>query len=280
MKIFIYPFLIYPFLILTLLVTGCIKQNKDGAVLARFEGQTITAAQFNKKIANLPKEFRAAALRRKKDVVEEMVNERFLAKEAKKRGIPNQPDVKELMDAAYSKIVIAKLIQEEVDKKVTLGPDEAEKYYETHRDQFMTPLLLRASHILVKTQEEAAEVQKQLRAGADFEELARKQSLDNTAIRGGDVGFFQKGQLIPEFEEAAFEMKKGEVRGVVKSQFGYHVIKLTDRAEPALRDFKLVRGIVEKQILNEKRSRLFKDFVQKMRGNTKVEIDEKALESV
>jgi len=272
--------LFYPFLILTLLTTGCVKQNKGGAVLARFEGQTITTAEFKKKIANLPKEFRDAALRRKKDFVEEMVNERFLAREAKKRGVPNKPDVKELVDTAYQRIVIAKLIEEEVDKKITLEPDESMKYYESHKEEFMTPLLLRASHILVKTEAEALEVKKQLLAGADFEELARKKSLDNTAIRGGDVGFVQKGQSIPEFEEAAFKMKKGALSGVVKSQFGYHIIKLTDRAEPSLRDFKLIKNILEKQILNQKRARLFKEYVQKIRGGSKVEIDEKVLATV
>src|SRR3989338_2981164 len=144
----------------------------------------------------------------------------------------------------------------------------------------MTPLLLRASHILVKTPEEAEAVRDELLGGADFEELARKRSTDTTAIRGGDLGFFQKGQFVPEFEQAVFALKKGELSGVVKTQFGHHVIKLSDRIEPTLRDFKTVKPIVEERLFNERKARMFKDLVQRLRGNSKIDVDENALEAV
>ena len=144
----------------------------------------------------------------------------------------------------------------------------------------MTPLLLRAQHILVKTEEEAKVVEAELATGADFEELARAKSIDGTAIRGGDLGFFQKGQFFPEFEQVIFTMKKGETGPILKTQFGYHVIRLTDRAEPHLRDFKAVRQRVEERIVNERRSVAFRAYVAKLKGNTKMSIDEKALEAV
>lgn len=272
-------FLAYTILSLTIFLTGCLTKKTD-SVLARFDGQTVTKTEFMDKVRNLPKNLQGLAIQRKKDFVEEMVDERFLVKEAKKRNIESQEEVREVLEAARKKIIIAKLIEIEVDRKITMEPDEALKFYESHRDEFMTPVLLRASHILVATEEEAKAVKKELQGGADFEELARSRSLDNTSIRGGDVGFFQKGQLIPGFEEAAFNLRKGEISNVVKTQFGFHVIKLTDRAEPSLRDFKLVKGIVEKQIRNEKRAKLFKEFIQKTKGNIKVEIDQQALEAL
>ena len=267
------------FLIFAVLITGCV-QKKDSSALARFEGQTVTPDDFDRRIEILPPNLRAVALRRKKEMVEEMIDERFLEKEAKRRNVESQPEVKELLGAAHRKIIIAKLIDAEVDQKVSLGADEAEKYYEANKEQFMTPVLLRASHIQVATEEEARAVRKELQAGADFEDLARKRSLDNTRVRGGDIGFFQKGgQVIPEIETAAFGMRKGEIGEPVKTQFGFHIIKLTDRAEPMLRDFKLVKGIVERQLINQKRSKTYREFVQKLRGNTKVAFDEKALEA-
>jgi len=267
------------FLILVVLMTGCL-QKKDSSALARFAGQSVTRADFDRRIESLPPNLRAVALRRKKEMVEEMIDERFLEKEAKRRNVESQPEVKELLGAARRKIIIAKLIEAEVDQKVSLGADEAEKFYEANKEQFMTPLLLRASHILVATEEEAKAVRKEIQAGADFEDLARKRSLDNTRTRGGDVGFFQKGQIIPEIETAAFSMRKGEIGQPVKTQFGFHIIKLTDRAEPMLRDFKLVKGIVERQLINQKRSKTYREFVQKLRGSIKVAFDEKALEAV
>lgn len=260
-------------------LTGC-AQKPSGTVLARFGSSKITASEFKEKMQNLPKEIKNVAIRRKKDFLEEMVNEQYLYQEAMRRNIQNEPEVKQLLEAARRKIVIAKLIQEEIDKKINLSSDNATNFYELHKEEFMTPLLLRASHILVKTQGDADEVKNQLNAGADFEQLARTKSLDNTAIRGGDLGFFQRGQMIPEFEEAVFKMQKGEVSGVIKTPFGYHIIKLTDRAEPAQRDFRQVKNLVEKQLLNDKRSKLFNEFMKKLKGNDQIQIDEKALDVV
>ncbi len=263
-----------------LLFSGCGKKEQEKNVLARFDGTVVTEQQFVRRMSALPKELQSVMLRRKKEFVEEMINEYYLAKEARRRKVQDDSEVRDLIDTANRKIVTAKLIEIEVDRKVTLAEDEALKYYESHREEFTTPLLLRVSHILLESQEAAEAVKRQLEGGADFEQLAREKSLDPSSVRGGDIGFFQKGQLIPEFEQIAFGMKKGDVSGAFKTQFGYHILKLTDRAEPSVRDFRLVKSLVEKQILNQKRVRLYETFVKKFRGNAKVEIDEKALETV
>ncbi len=272
---------ILPFfpIVLALAVIGC-HTKKEGTPLAKFDTEVITKEEFIEKLQTLPREIQSVAYRRKKDFVEEMINERFLAEEAEKRHISDLPDVKELLDAAHQKIIVAKLLEIEVDKNIKLEPDEASKYYEAHKDEFMAPLLLRASHILMSSQEDANAVKAQLDAGADFEALAKSRSTDNTATRGGDIGYFQKGQLIPEFEEQAFKLKKGEMSPVFKSQFGYHILKLTDRVEPTLKDFKVVKSQLERRLLNEKRSRLLKSFLEKIKGNAKVEIDQKVLDSI
>ena len=256
-------------LALALAISGC-HPKKEGMTLVRFDSETITKEEFVEKLHSLPREIQSIAYRRKKDFVEEMVNERFLAQEAEKRHIKELPDVKALLEAAHQKIIVAKLIEIEVDRKVKSDPDEASKYYESHKEEFMAPLLLRASHILMSTEEEANSIKAQISAGADFEALARSRSTDNTATRGGDIGYFQKGQLIPEFEDQAFQLKKGEISPVFKSQFGFHILKLTDRVEPSLKDFKVVKNQLEKRLLNEKRSRILKTFIEKIKGNTKV----------
>ena len=266
-------------LIALLFLAGC-AQKHSGAVLARFGGSKITEPEFKEKVQSLPKEIKNVVVRRKKEFLEEMVNEQYLYKEAMRRNIQNEPEVKRLLETARGKIVIAKLIEEEIEKKIALGPDEASNFYESHKEEFMTPLLLRASHILVKTEAEADEIKNQLNAGADFEQLARTKSLDHTGIRGGDLGFFQKGQMIPEFEEAVFKRKKGEVSGVTKTPFGYHIIKLTDRAEPAQRDFRQVKNLAEKQLLNDRRAKLFNELLKKLKGSDQIQIDEKALDAV
>ncbi len=262
-----------------LVVSGCVSKPADKSkVLARFDGIVVTENDFTKKLQSLPKTVRTIVASHKKDLLNDMASEHFLLKEAKRQGLEKEEDVRDLIQAAHRKILIAKLVEREVDNKIRVEPEEITKYYEFHKEEFMTPILLRASHILVKTEEEAGSVKAALDAGADFEETARQHSLDATAIRGGDLGFFQKGQFVPEFEEAVFRMKKGEVNGPVKTPLGYHVIKLSDRMEPRLRELKVVQKIVEERLLREKRSKTFKDFVEKLKGNVNIDIDEKALD--
>ena len=264
-----------------LAVCGCLSLKSDKSkVLARFDGISVTENDFSRKVLGLPKPVQAVAMSRKKELVEDMAAEHFLLKEAQRRGLDQDADVKDLLDTAHDKILIARLVEKEVDEKITLNQDEVAKYYEFHKDEFMTPLLLRASHILVKTEEEANAVKAQLDAGGDFEELARSRSIDATAMRGGDLGFFQKGQFVPEFEEAVFALQKGQVSAPVKTAFGYHIIRLNDRAEPRLRDLKAVKKLVEERLVNEKRSKMFKELVGKLKSNAKIEFDEKALEAM
>ena len=266
-------------LLLAPCLTGCFLKKND-TVLARFDGMTVKQSEFVSKIQHMPRELQSVAARRKKEFIQEMMDEALLIREAERRGVDKLQDVRDVLAAARQKIAISKLIELEVDQKIHLGNEEAIQYYSAHRDEFMTPPLYRASHILVRAEGEANNIKADLNKGADFEEQARKYSIDNTALRGGDIGFFQKGQLIPEFEEVAFKMKKGEISPVFKTQFGYHILKLTDRAEPTLRDFNSVRGMVEKQLLSEKRSNAYKAFLGELKGNQKTQVDEKALESV
>lgn len=268
------------FFLLVLMLCGCTPKSSGGTALARFDGTAITDKDFSRRLESVPKEVRSFASRRRKEFLEDLVAEHFLVKEAKKRGFEKDPEVAGVLESARRKILIARLVEKEVDDKIMIGPEEANQYYQAHREEFMTALTLRASHILVKTEQEAALIKEALDQGADFEEMARKSSLDATAIRGGDLGFFQRGRFVPEFEDAVFQMKKNEVAGPVKSQFGYHVIKLTDRAEPVLREFDNVKIFVEQRLASEKRSRAFRALVEKLKGNSKVEIDDKKLEAL
>ena len=88
---------------------------------------------------------------------------------------------------------------------------------------------VRASHILVKTEAEAKDILEELKNGASFGDLAKDRSLCPSKKRGGDLGFFSRGKMVREFEKAAFALKKGELSDVVKTQFGYHILKVTDR---------------------------------------------------
>jgi peptidyl-prolyl cis-trans isomerase C len=110
--------------------------------------------------------------------------------------------------------------------------------------------------------------------------LARAKSQDSTAIRGGDLGFFQRGRFVKDFEDAVYQLKKGEISQPVATQFGYHIIKLTDRSEPGVREFSAVKGMVQERLTNEKRNKIFKALVERLKANTKIQFEEAAIEKL
>ena len=161
-----------------------------------------------------------------------MIDATLLSQAAEKEKIKNDPQYKKL--AAEMEEQLARRLY--LDKKIKemRTKDKMQKIYAQYLKDNPPQEEVKASHILVKTEREAADIIKQLNAGADFAEIANKKSIDPSG-NGGDLGFFSRETMVPEFAEAAFSMKEGELsQKPVKTQFGYHVIKVEKRriAEP------------------------------------------------
>lgn len=138
------------------------------------------------------------------------------------------------------------------EKQNPVTDDALKTYFEENEDQFATtPKQVRASHILVDTKEEADAILADLKAGKDFATLAKEKSKDGSKDSGGDLNFFGRGQMVPEFEEAAFALGKGELSEVVQSQFGFHIIKVTDIKEAELPAFEEKKADVKEAYLDE-----------------------------
>ena len=135
-----------------------------------------------------------------------------------------------------------------------------------------------ARHILVASEDKCNELKAQIEGGADFAEVAKANSTCPSSRQGGDLGSFGPGQMVKEFDTVVFSAPINVVQGPVKTQFGYHLIRLTDRSEPHLRDFQSVKKMVEERLVNERRTKAFKEYVEKLKGNVKVDVDEIALE--
>lgn len=134
--------------------------------------------------------------------------------------------------AQIAEQLVYRAVQEAIAGPIDLTEDELRAYFEDHRADYGTEEEVEASHILVKTEDEAKAILAELAAGADFAELARARSTDTgSAAQGGKLGWFGRGAMVPEFEEAAFALKVGERSGIVQSQFGFHIILLTNRRE-------------------------------------------------
>lgn len=148
--------------------------------------------------------------------------------------------------------------------------EEISTYYEENKDTFATPEQVRASHILVETKEEADAIKKELDEGADFATLAKEKSTDSSAANGGDLGFFGKGDMVEEFEKAAFSMEINEISEPIKSDYGYHIIKKTDYKEatdPTLEDKK---EEIRKLLVDQQVSELSSTWLSDLRSNAKI----------
>ncbi len=159
--------------------------------------------------------------------------------------------------ASVAEQLLYEAVQRAVAGPIELGQAELEAYFADHKADYSVEEQVKASHILVATREEAQEIQDRLAAGEDFAELARARSKDTgSAARGGDLGWFGRGDMVPAFEEAAFALQVGETSGIVETQFGFHIIRVTDRREPREPPFEevaeRVRADAEKDIASQR----------------------------
>jgi peptidyl-prolyl cis-trans isomerase C len=189
-----------------------------------------------------------------------------------------------LRDDARTDMVVNQLLEREVGAKIQVKPTEVSAFYEKNPDKFQQPEAVRASHILIivppdsdakakaALKARAEEALAAAKAGQDFAALAKKYSQDGTAAHGGDLGFFPRGQMVPAFDKAAYALQPGEVSDLVETQFGFHIIKVTERRPARTVPFSEVAGQIQQFLEQQAQQEKTKAFVSALRAKSKVEI--------
>mgnify|MGYP002348938311 FL=1 len=194
-----------------------------------------------------------------------LIDMKIVAKAAEDKKIAERADFKSRLDFARNRILMDQLLAAEGKAAAT---DEAmKKVYEEAAKQISSDQEVHARHILLETEDEAKAVIEELKKGADFAELAKKKSKDPGASDGGDLGFFTKDQMVPEFSAAAFALEPGKISEPVKSQFGWHVIKVEEKRNRKAPEFDQVKGQIETYVSRKAQA----DYVTKLRQAAKVE---------
>jgi len=190
----------------------------------------------------------------------------LLAQEAEVEGLSGTDDFKRRFAMARNKTLMDVLLRQQGEKAVT--DDAMHKVYDEAIKQQGSEQEVHARHILVKTEDEAKAVLADLKKGTDFAEEAKKKSTEPGADKsGGDLGYFTKDQMVPEFAEAAFKLEKGQVSDPVKTQFGWHIIKLEDKRTKAPPTFDQVKDQLETYVTRKAQT----DLVQRLRASAKIE---------
>lgn len=172
-----------------------------------------------------------------------------------------------------SSILLNKVIASVALKSGDVSDEEAQEYYNINREGFKRPEEVRALQIVVATEYEAKRILNRLKAGKeDFEKAAREYSLSPDREKGGDLGYFGRGEMPEEFEEVVFSLKIGELSQVAKSPYGYHIFKLIDRRKAGVPAFSYVKGEIKERLKAEKEERVFSFWLDTLKSNAVVEV--------
>ncbi len=194
-----------------------------------------------------------------------MTNMILVSKAAEQKKLADGDDFKRRLAFARNRVLMDLMLQSEAKNAVT---DEAlHKVYDEAARQMGSEEEVHARHILVPTEEEAKAVEAELKKGADFAEVAKKKSKDPGAAEGGDLGYFTKDQMVPEFADVAFKLDKGQVSDPVKTQFGWHIIKVEDKRKRPVPAFDKVKDQLQAYVVRKAQS----DFITKLRAEGKIE---------
>jgi peptidyl-prolyl cis-trans isomerase C len=188
-----------------------------------------------------------------------------LAQAAEQQKLGDKPDVQRQVAFERNKVLMESLLRNA--GKAAQTDDAMHKVYDEAVKQMANEQEVHARHILVATEDEAKAIEAQLKAGADFAALAKEKSKDPGAANGGDLGYFTKDQMVPEFADAAFKLDKGQISDPVHTQFGWHIIKVEDKRTKPTPTFDEVKGQIENYVSHRAQAQL----VDNLRKTAKIE---------
>jgi peptidyl-prolyl cis-trans isomerase C len=265
-----------------LMIFACSKKE-DGKVLVTIDGEKVTLNEFNKALDKIPMNMKmlVASESGKRTYLDNLITKKLLLREAKKEKIDTDKEFLERLDEIRDQLLMESLLKKKLTIEGKVTDEDLKKYYDAHKEEFKKEGEINTRHILVKTEDEAKQVLARVQKGEDFVELAKRYSIDpNAKTSGGEIGFHPRGSLVPEYEAQALKLKKvGQVSGIVKTQFGYHIIRLEGVKPPTYVAFDEVKEFIKQKIGQEKQKELFEKYVQDLKKSAKITIDEQLLKT-
>lgn len=245
----------------------------NNTVLAIVNGHEIIKSDLDFMFANLSPQVASQFVgpEGEKRLLSELVNQKLLLEDAKESKMEESEEfvaeLEKLKENLLSQFAVKKIIG-----AVTTGEKEAEEFYQSNPELFLQPAQIRASHILVADESQADALYQELQNGADFAKLASEHSTCPSSAAGGDLSYFGKGQMVPEFEEAAFELDVNEISKPVKTQFGYHLIQLTDKKPETTISFEQAKENIIQNLTAQAQHKKYNDYLEELKKKYPVEI--------
>ncbi len=269
----------------SLAVAAVVSTLASASTVATVNGTTIDSEEVNRvlmegtqgRFSSLPAD-KQNELRTR--IIDGMITQELIFEDAKKNGIMDSSDYKNEMkevQARLEKQLAGKVWQEKELAKISVSEKEKKDYYNANKDEFVEKEKVHARHILVPTEEKAKAIINRMsgmkgdKLKEKFIEIAKADSTGPSASKGGDLGFFAQGQMVPSFNDAAFAMKKGTITTEpVKSQFGYHVIYLEDKTDAKTVGYDEVSSFIEQRLKSQKFESQLQEKIEKLKKNAKI----------
>lgn len=247
------------------------EKNK---VLATVDGREITQADLDTLFSSLPPQTSGqfASEEGKQRLLQELVNQELFYLNAVDSGIDKEEEFQKQFEKTKTNLLkqyaVGKLIA-----SIAVGEEDVKEFYNMNKASFDEPKSVKASHILIDDELAAHKVLKELNDGLSFEDAASKYSNCPSKAQGGDLGFFTKGRMVPEFENVAFALEINKISHPVKTQFGFHIIKVTEKKEGTSKSLDEVRDMIRQHLTGNRQQDIYYAKVDELAKKYEVKIN-------
>ena len=212
-----------------------------------------------------------------KNMINEKVNNILFVAEAKRLKYDESKEFKRVFEL-FQDGLLGQSYAMEYLKDLKATDAELKEYYQKNKERFKDmPERIRVRHILLPDEDKAKDILKKIETGEDFAKLAEEYSICPSAKNGGDLGYFSRGRMAPLFEEAAFKLKKGEVSDIVRTSFGYHIIKKEDHKQAGASSFSDVKFEIEQTVIFQKKDQKIRDLIAQLKSKAKINTNQEVL---
>lgn len=235
-------------------------------IVAKVNGQPITLAEVDAAIIAMgPNGQKYNNPEGRKLVLEQLINKKLFLADAAKNLYEYDPkfkaELQRIKEEMLANFAIAKAVE-----GVKVTDDEAKAFFEQNKDSLVSGETVNASHILVDSEDKATAILEEINSGKiSFEDAARKNSSCPSSEQGGNLGEFTRGQMVPEFDEACFSMAVGEIRGPVKTQFGFHLIKLNAKNEAKAIEYADIADQIKEKLISDKQQEAYRSKINQLK---------------
>lgn len=250
----------------------------DNNILATVGNIEITKQKMMDLMRSLPQQqaMEVSSVEGRKRLLDEMIAGELFYLDAVEIGLDKDEAFKKIVEEATHNLLQRYAVQKAIEN-IQIKDDDVKAYYEANKSRFVTEKEVKARHILVSEEDEANKIKEEIESGLDFSEAAKKYSTCPSKNSGGDLGYFSKGKMVQEFEDAAFSLNIGEVSQPVKTQFGYHLIVVDDKKEASEQSYEEVKNQILRMLTQQKQQSVYMERVDVLKEKHSVQVNEEGL---